>query len=173
MPQTSVSYSPAKGYEGMCASHSLQEIRSALQELHVAGAAIIYPGRACVFGTNPGEIILPSATGGVFAGIPVLNDQWGQSEADMIAGLPPGYKPNQPIGLATFGDWWVYSEVAVNVNDPVYFRHTAAAAPNDVIGRYRNAATTGFDLIAKARFLDKSTGAGLVRINLGGLALGF
>lgn len=173
MPQTSISYSPAKGYEGMCASHSLQEIRGALQELNVAGTATIYPGRACVAGTNPGEIILPSATGGVFMGLAVLNDQWGETEADLEAGLAPGYKPSYPIGLATFGDWWVYSEVAVNVNDPVYFRYTAAAAPNDVIGRYRNAATTGFDQVPKARFLDKSAGAGLVRINLGGLTLGF
>lgn len=173
MPQTSISYSPPKGYEGMCASHSLQEIRSALQELTVAGTAIIYPGRACVMGANPGQINLPSATGGVFMGLAVLNDQWGQSEADLQAGLAPGYKPGQPIGLATFGDWFVYAEVAVNVNDPVYFRHTAAAAPNDAIGRYRNAATTGFDQVPKARFLDKSTGAGLVRINLGGLTLGF
>src|SRR5579885_2055892 len=166
MPQQSVLYTPAGGYEGQPASHSLQEIRGALQELNVAvGSPIIYPGRACIFGANPGDIILPSATGGVFAGIAVLNDQWGETESDLEAGLPPGYKPGYPIGLATFGDWWVYSEVAVNINDPVYFRYTAAAAPNNVIGRYSNVAGTGFDPVPKARFLDKSAGAGIVRIN--------
>lgn len=160
-----------KGYEGMLASLALHQVRGPEREYKNAEAsATIYAGRAVVAGTNPGDVVLPSATGQTFLGIAFLNPQWGISEPDMLDGTNgPGFKPTQPVSVFTFGDIWVYSEVAVNPGDPVYFRHTAGTAPNTVIGRFRkNADTDKADQIVGATYIDKSSGAGLVRINLGG-----
>lgn len=168
MPQTSIQYSPAKGYEGMQATHAIVQRRGAAGEYVVGGAVRIPFGRAVVFNTD-GKIILPSATTQRFAGLAGANIQWGETENGLLTGTPAGFNVGEPIGPVVQGDFWVYSETAVAIGDPAFYRAVAAAAPNNVVGRWRNAAAAGETVaVTNAKFATATAGPGLVILSLFG-----
>lgn len=77
------------------------------------------------------------------------------------------YRPGQLVAYATEGDYWMYSETTAEVNDNVFFRHTANAGLNR-IGAIANAAGTGLDAAPiHIRYLEKLTAPGLVAVKLG------
>lgn len=78
------------------------------------------------------------------------------------------YADNDMVTLIVEGDIVMYSEVSVDPGDPVYFRHTADGNLSR-IGALSNTTGNGKDLLPGAKFLDKTNGAGLVRVSLADL----
>lgn len=74
------------------------------------------------------------------------------------------YKPDDLISLLEEGDVVMFSEIAVDVGQPVYSRLVADAALTR-IGAISNTAGAGLELIPRAKFLEKSP-AGLVRVHV-------
>ncbi len=74
------------------------------------------------------------------------------------------YQPNDLVSLLEEGDIVMYSEVAVDVGQPVYNRIAVNGALTR-IGGLSNAAGTGLELVPRARFLEKSA-PGLVRVHV-------
>lgn len=170
MPQKSIQLFQPPAFEGMQATSALSVIRGASQELFNAGTVPIAFGSGVEL-KQGGQIYLPtSATTAIF-GFSYLNEQWGQDFRTVILDGTgrPAIAPNTPIPVLTFGDIWLWSEEAVNDGDPVFVRIVAATAPNNIIGRVRKTAdSTNTLAYSKARFIMRSTGAGLVKVNLGG-----
>lgn len=78
----------------------------------------------------------------------------------------PGIAPFTMFSALYEGDIWVESEVAVDKDDDVYFRHTANGALS-ALGKVRNDAdTANADQLTGAKFLRTTTAAGLVPIRL-------
>lgn len=171
MVQTSVEYDRAKGYPGMEASGINSQTRGAIEELISTNAGYIPWGSPLVDSSTadtPGGVDLPSAAGQTFKGILALNLQWGSTEESILTGEGQGLAPNSPASVATEGDRWVTVEGAVNAGDPVFYRHTAGAAPNDSATTFTNATSANHDAVPGARFMSSTTARGLAIVNLGG-----
>lgn len=107
-----------------------------------------------------GQAEVPTATGFTFEGISVQTNK-----PTLNATGEALYEAGQEITVLRKGRIWVYSEVAVAVNDPVYLRHTDNAAL--LAGDFRNDADTArADQIANARFITATTAAGLVMVEI-------
>lgn len=104
----------------------------------------------------------PTATGTMLLGATIWNQQriltWNNALSCYM------YAADDMVSLLEEGDIVMYSEVAVDVGQPVYNRVVADAALNR-IGALSNAAGTGLELVPRARFLEKSA-AGLVRVHV-------
>ena len=75
------------------------------------------------------------------------------------------YQKDDIVSLIEEGDIFMYSEVAVNIGDDVFARHTANGGLNR-IGALANAAGTGLVAIPGAKFVKKTTSAGLTVVSL-------
>jgi len=167
MPITDYSRRLPPGYEGQIATTEDHVIRSAIN-----GANAVLPfGRLLVRGADTGAglyndlppAVLPSATGQKVLGVHIKTDIY---EKETDAAGDPGIKAKLPVAYMTRGTFYGWVEEAVAAGDPVFFRHTAAA-PNDVVGRFRNDAATGTaDELTGAIFENCTSGAGLVLIAL-------
>lgn len=170
MPQREIAYYQERAFEGMRGSFVDQQIRGTLQEYINADTQNIFYGAGVVRGLRANEILLPSAAGQVIIGVVPLKDQHGVNIEELIKDtVRPGVPPKYPIPVLTSGDIWVWSETPTNIDDPVYCRGVAAAAPNNRRGRWRST-PDGTNTIAfpRARFITSTTGAGLAVINIGG-----
>jgi len=174
MAQTQVFYNPPKAYEGMLASLNDQKVRGTIPKLVTSGT--VYVGRAATFhATDKSLIKLPGASTEVFAGIVFPNNlQSATFEANLARSESPStfagwaIASGEPVGVMTEGDIWVWTEVAVAINDPVYFRHTAGTAPNDVLGRFSKTSGANVTLVPNAVFVTSTSAAGLAVISLKG-----
>lgn len=141
-------------YEGQRVNLELANITSKVAE----GSDIAF-GRAVVRGTADNQCQLPSTAGEDFLGVSEFTTAWSETADDLHV-----YTENREVNIFDFGKIAVYTETAVVPGDPVYFRHTAAAPPLDIVGRFRNDAdTANADLIANATF-ESTTGAGGIAI---------
>lgn len=75
------------------------------------------------------------------------------------------YKDNDMVTLIQEGDVVMYAEVAVDPGDPVFLRHTVDTGLTR-IGALGKASGTGKEAVPGAKFLDKTSAAGLVRVSL-------
>lgn len=180
MPQTTVESRQNKWLcEGQYATTSQRRVDGALQYAK-NGSTILPFGRLAVL--DPATNIVAPLSGAPAATsllvLPIFTEKFGLSLSDAVAAnassVVIGYPPNyENVEYATLGDFVVWSEVAVNAGDPVFFRHTAASAPNNVIGRFRKAAVageTGATALSGARFIEQTGAAGLVVVRLQAIA---
>jgi len=155
--QTSYSEEHSAAYEGQRATLGLTNIFSKVAE----GGDIPF-GRAVVRGTADNQAKLPSETGQSFLGVTEMTTAWSVNADDLHV-----YEEHREMNIIDFGEIWVYTEQSVVPGDPVYFRHTAATAPLDVVGRFRKDANTDeADLIEGATFETTTSAGGLAKIKL-------
>lgn len=158
--QTTYESNISAAYEGQLAN--LEQNNNVISK-YCEGSAIDY-GRAIVRGTEDEQVVLPSATGQKFMGITVYTTE-GVIEPDDER----TYKQYNAAGILREGLIWGYTEQSVVPGDPVFFRHTADAAPLDVIGRFRKDLDTDkADQIEGATFESTATAGELVLIRLTG-----
>ena len=107
-----------------------------------------------------GQAEIPTATGFTFEGISVQTNKPTPNATGIAL-----YEAGEEITVLRKGRIWVYTEVAVAVNDPVFLRHTTNAAL--LAGDFRNDADTArADAITNARFVTATTAAGLVQVEI-------
>lgn len=155
--QTTYSATMNAAFEGQRATLELTNVMSKVAE----GGDIPF-GRAVVRGTGDDQAKLPTATGQLFVGITEMTTAWAENGSGLHL-----YEQYREMNIIDFGSVWVYTEQAVQPGDPVYFRHTAAAAPLDVVGRFRKDASGGdADLIQGATFETTTAAGGIAQIKL-------
>lgn len=182
MPQTSVEFRQPKWLcEGQYATTSQRRVDGALQAAR-NGAAILPFGRLAQL--NPATNIISPLAGAPAANlllvIPIYIERLGIPMQTLIdatftnPAAPIGYPPNyELVEYITMGDVVVWSETAVNPGDPLFYRHTAATAPNNLVGRFRATAVAGetnATAITNARFIEQTTGAGLAVVRVQSIA---
>lgn len=129
------------------------------------GAAI--PCGVVVSGTTNtmGKTIVnqPTAPGSNLLGVTLYNPQriltWNNTSGYYQ------YAVDDMASLLEEGDVVMYSEVAVEVGQPVYNRIAVDAGLNR-IGALSNVAGTGLELVPRAKFLEKTSSPGLVRVHV-------
>lgn len=166
MPQTSINLFQDSNYEGMLGTTNIRVIRGAVEKF-VSDVFIPY-GRVVVRKTpTSSRLILPSAAGQKPIGIAIATDMYGYPESQIISGaVVPGYPPGVSINILTMGDFVGWTEEAVNVDDAALFRHTAAAAPKDIVGRFAKTVGATLDVYPGLRFLESRTTAGKILMAL-------
>lgn len=174
MPQTTVQYRQDKWLcEGQYASTAQRRIDGAIQ-FAKNGNALLPFGRVATLdpATNIAAPLSGAPGGSLLLIIPIFTERFGLTLSSLISndsssfGYPANY---ENVEYITMGDVVMYSEQAVNVGDPVFYRHTAAAAPNNVVGRVRKAAVTSetpASALTTARFAETTTAAGLVLVRV-------
>lgn len=163
MAQTSVLYSIGKAYEGMLATTEQTRVKGNLNDFINSSGAVLPIGRVVVKKpSTKGELMLPTATGQIVLGITFADPFNIQTTvSNLLTGVEAGYPVGELVPFYTMATGWVYAEAAVAYGDKAYFRHTASAAPNNVLGRFTNAASANHDLLPQAVFRSDTTGAGL------------
>lgn len=157
-------------FEGQYADTAPRVIDGAIEQHFNDTSAFIGFGRVVVIGSNSRSAVLPSSANDVILGVTVLNERCGILASDLILNTPSiGYPPKCQIDYMTTGDIIVYSEEAVNYGDPVYYRFTAAASPNNIVGRFNKTSSAATKALPNAKFMGKTLAAGLVRIRLNGI----
>ena len=129
MSQTTYPTDLSQAFEGMIADAATPpDILSRANE----ESAIVPFGLAVVPGTDGGkQFALPSATGQTVLGVLAHRHQRDDVNA---AGLAEG----ETGDILKRGRIWVVTEVAVTVDDPVYFRHTAPGQQPCIVGCLRS-----------------------------------
>lgn len=105
----------------------------------------------------------PTTTGAKIVGVTLLNFQRVLSWDSVLSAHK--YVSGDIVSLIEEGDIVMYAEVAVDIGDPVYLRHTVDTGLTR-IGALGKAAGTGKDLVPNAKFLEKTSAPGLVRVSL-------
>jgi hypothetical protein len=75
------------------------------------------------------------------------------------------YADKDIVTLVQEGDIVMYAEVAVDIGDPVFLRHTSDTGLTR-IGALSKTSGTGKEAIPGAKFLEQTSAAGLVRVSL-------
>lgn len=155
--QTSYEAEHAAAFEGQRAELGLINISS-----KVAQDGDIPFGRAVVRGTADNQAKLPTAGSQAFMGITEMTTAWSENASDLHL-----YEQYREMNIIDFGMVWVYAEQSVVPGDAVYFRHTAAGSPLDVVGRFRKDSGGGnADLITGASFESTTAAGGIALVNL-------
>lgn len=175
MPQTTVSLRQNKWLsEGQYATTNARVIEGALENVtaNVPAGQFLSYGRVAALNTATKQVApLSGAPGaGIILVIPVLLDRYGMPLSQMAANTNPtaiGVPSGGLVDFITDGDIVMYTEEAVNIGDAVHYRHTAAAAPNDIVGRIRKSAdSTNTATIATLKFAESRSSSGLVAVRV-------
>lgn len=162
--QTSYTANHSALFEGQRVNLGLTNVTS-----KVAQSSDIPFGRAVVRGTADDQCVLPSATGQAFLGVTEHTTAWSENASDLHV-----YSQYRECNIIDFGLVAVYTEQSVVPGDSVYFRHTAAANPLDVVGRFRKDSSGGdADQVIGATF-ESTTAAGgiaIIKINHPGVGV--
>lgn len=155
--QTSYASEHAAAFEGQRANLGITNITS-----RVAEDGDIPFGRAIVRGTADNQGKLPTAGGQGFVGITEMTTAWAENASSLHL-----YEQYREMNIIDFGEIWVYTEQSVVPGDAVYYRHTAAAAPLDILGRFRKDAGGGnAELIQGASFETTTAAGGIAKVKL-------
>lgn len=172
MPQTTVNLIQKVGYEGQLVTDNFASIRGAYRPFYNKTGALLPYGRiVCLDTGSKTNLILPNTTGLTPVGITIFNEyDQGFPLADSTL---QGYKDDYLVAVLVKGaaDILVYSSTAVDIDDPVYFRHANGVAGNMGVaglGTVRNSTDADYTLWSGARFVSKTSGAGVAAINIGG-----
>lgn len=166
MPQTTIDYLQAPGYEGMLCDTANRIIRGAI-EGWVSDSPIAF-GRAVTVLSN-GRLAVVSAPGQVVAGIAVSCDLWGLPLLVEGQDVPaPAYPARKSLNILTVGDIFVMVEDAVNAGDSLLVRNVVGSAPKNVLGRFAKAAGAGLEAIVGCEIvaLTSTKAAGLVAVRV-------
>ena len=155
--QTTYEAEHAAAFEGQRANLGLTNITS-----KVAQDGDIPFGRAVVRGTADNQAKLPTTGSQAFMGITEMTTAWAENASNLHL-----YEQYREMNIIDFGEIWVYTEQSVVPGDAVYFRHTAAGSPLDVVGRFRKDSSGGdADLITGASFETTTAAGGIAKVNL-------
>lgn len=155
--QSSYEAEHSAAFEGQRANLGLTNISS-----KVAQDGDIPFGRAVVRGTADNQAKLPTAGSQAFMGITEMTTAWSENASNFHL-----YEQYREMNIIDFGLVWVYTEQSVVPGNAVYFRHTAAGSPLDVVGRFRKDASGGdADLIVGASFESTTAAGGIALVNL-------
>lgn len=186
MPQTTVGLRQPKWLaEGQYGSTAMRRVDGALTPAVCGIASGVLPfGRIAVL--DPATNVVTAVSGVPAAGsvliIPVLNEKYGIPLAQLTA-FPSGdlqqvgtivdpavgYPPGSLVDYITAGDIVMWTEEAVNIGDPVFYRYTAGAGVNTVLGRVRktvDGALTPAAATPTLRFAEPIATAGLVLVRV-------
>ena len=167
MPQKTVTLTQGIGYEGQIIASNAQVIRGAIRPYFNRTNAVIPYGRVVVkVSGSKVNVQLPAASGSVPEGIAIFNDF---TSPVYLENLPTqGYDIGSQVSVlkGLGADVIVWSEVAVDIDDPVFYRHAGADNITTFLGRFSNVTGANFTAYPVARFITKTTGAGLAVINL-------
>lgn len=170
MPQTTVQLTQNLAFEGQILTNQFGSIRGqALRPYFNATTGTLSYGRAVVLASGSlTNVIVPATTGQTPVGITIFNDFDNEVLIDNLAFQ--GYRAYSEVSVLVKGgiDVVVWSEAATNYDDPVYFRYAGADNVTTFLGRFTNTATSNFTQYVGARFVWKTTGAGLSVVNIGG-----
>lgn len=170
MVQKTVNLTQKLGYEGQILTNNYGFIRGALRPYYNKTGALIPYGRVVVkVSGSDTNVQIPAASGTTPEGIAVFNDY--QSPVYLEDLATQGYANNAQVSVLKGGgiDVVVWSEVAVDIDDPVYYRHATSNAVTLPLGRFTNVTGDDHTVYTGARFITKTTGAGLAVINIGGV----
>lgn len=161
--QTSIETYSQPYQAGQIASLNNLAIYQAIPGLRNLTVNAIPYGRFVRIITATSGVELPSATGQTMAGVTIMNS----SNNDFFDSAVHGVQPQDYADVLSVGDVCVSCEVTTaKPGDPVFVRHTANGGLN-VIGGVANAAGTGLDAVASARFVSTvSNGLAVINVNL-------
>jgi len=170
MPQTTVSNrQPQWLGEGQYATTRARSVDGAVEEA-IASGFIAY-GRVAVL--NPLTNVVTALSGAPAAGsiliVPIMVDRYGMTMTDAFAAVAPdlGYPTGSMVEYITEGDMVMWSENGGQLNGAVHYRITAGTAPNNKVGRVRNAADGVNTATATTiRFAETKAGAGLIAVRI-------
>lgn len=174
MPQTTVTYKQNQWLaEGQVGSTVGRTIDGAIQYAK-AGASVVPFGRVAELDPATNIITpLSGAPSGLLV-IPIFTEKFGIKLDDFAANSSAniGYPANyESVEYITEGDVVMYSETAGNIGVAAAYRHTAAASPNDVVGRIRNAVVTNEAVaLTTLVYAEQIAAAGLVLMRVRTLA---
>jgi hypothetical protein len=170
MPQTAINSRQVQWLgEGQYATTRNRSVDGAVMQA-VAAAFIAY-GRVAVL--DPATNLVSPLSGAPAAGlilvVPILVDRYGVALNTALQSDPGdlGYPQGSMVEYITQGDIVMWSENGGTLGGDVHFRHTAAAAPNNKVGRVRNAAD-GSNTATKntMKFAETKTTAGLIAVRI-------
>lgn len=145
---TSIRDASTLGNEGDLATSAHQRIQSGWDP-----ANELFFGRAVIRGSADTEVEHPSGSAGTFMG--VVKRDYNIEPADVSTGdIPAGHEAK----IMLEGRIWVIAEDAVTEGGAVYYRHDAAGALPEALGRFRSNADAGdATLVPGARWASSAT----------------
>ncbi|BAY20805.1 hypothetical protein NIES2100_05490 [Calothrix sp. NIES-2100] len=164
--QTSVKYTQDFAlFEGQVLSNPGVNV---VRERYNLSGAVIPFGRAVVVGGTKNAVILPNTTGLTPVGLTIINQYHSSPDLGDNTSII-GYPDKSLVSIVTRGgvDVVVYSATATDIDDPVFFRHANGTGLAG-FGTFRNSTATDYTAWTAARFVKKTSGAGLSVINIGG-----
>jgi hypothetical protein len=170
MPQTQINSRQVQWLgEGQYASTRNRSVDGAVTQA-IAAAFIAY-GRVAVL--DPATNLVSPLSGAPAAGlilvVPILVDRYGVALATALQDTAQdlGYPAGAMVEYITQGDVVMWSETGGTLGGAVHYRHTAAAAPNNKVGRIRNAAD-GSNTATRTTmtFAETKTTAGLIAVRV-------
>ena len=131
------------------------------------GFGVVYD--SAVGNENRPKVAIPSSTGFTFLGVACHTHKQNTGGDDTLGTLTTTEEAEYAIGdditVLKKGRIVVYSEQAVDLDDDVYLRHTTTTTENP--GDFRTDADTDkADQITQARWVSKTSGAGLAVIEI-------
>lgn len=169
----STSFVHREGYAGDIASTAYTMIEGGLEENTNGLAGTLGFGLALVRGATFPQLVLPTATGQACVGISLRNLRLGidnfdfplDNEGNLVHAM--GYTAGALVSRVTSGDMFVQVEAVITPGQPAYFRHTAAAAPLDQLGRFTDTASAEHDRLPTAYFKRMTSDTSIAILNLG------
>jgi hypothetical protein len=170
MPQTAINSRQVQWLgEGQYATTRNRSVDGAVMQA-IAAAFIAY-GRVAVL--DPATNMVSPLSGAPAATailiVPILVDRYGValSTALLDTAQDMGYPQGAMVEYITQGDVVMWSENGGVLGGDVHFRHTAAAAPNNKLGRVRSAAD-GSNTATRTTmtFAETKTTAGLIAVRV-------
>ena len=170
MPQTTVSSRQSQWLgEGQYASTRARSVDGAVEEA-IASGFIAY-GRVAVL--NPVTNVVTALSGAPAAGsiliVPIMPDRLGMTMTEALADVAPdlGYPTGSMVEYLTQGDTVMWSENGGQLGSAVHYRITAGTAPNNKVGRVRNAVDGVNTATATTiRFAETKASAGLIAVRI-------
>lgn len=164
--QTAYDQALAIGHVGMLADTYDNSVKTGINETGAVlpfGVVVVVDGA----GTSGDAVKIAASNSTLAQGITVDSYTF---ETTKDADGRPGYPAAATVNVLTDGRVLVYSEEAVAVGDEVHFRHTTVSS--NLAGNFRKTAVSGkTSLLANARFVSKTSGAGLAAIEIEGPTL--
>lgn len=164
--QTSYATALAIGHAGLIADATDYDVRTGINETDAVipfGVVVVVDGA----GTSGDAVKLAASDSTLALGITADSYTF---ETTKDANGRPGYPDQATVNVVTEGVVLMYSEEAVAVGDEVHVRHTTAST--NYAGYVRKTAVSGkTSLLANAKFVSKTSGAGLAAVAIDGPTL--
>lgn len=164
MAQTTITTVPSAALLGMLAD------AGPLDKISRIANGALYLGCLCVFGTEPDgagsgglvqEITDAAAALVNLAGVPIWESG---KEPFSIANGKSQIADKSVVSIMRYGRIWAYTETAADSTSVVYAR--VLTVSTDVKGQLRAGAAANFVAVPNAKFVSKTTGAGLIQLEL-------